>query len=230
MDKVTKQNNHIVYLQLTAGQGPKECAWVVAQLEHVILKAANTESLLIERVEALAYEKMLRKQDLVEPDAFLSILFRVEGAAALTFARQWQGTIQWQGQSPYRPKHKRINWFVGVEVVKIPQMKVSALEILEQQVVIETMRAKGPGGQHVNKTESAVRITHRPSGLRVRIESDRSQHRNKKIALERLQLLLAEQESGEKQSLERERWLHHYGVKRGSPVRTFFGHNFIENN
>ena len=90
------------------------------------------------------------------------------------------------------------------------------------------MRARGAGGQHVNKTNSAVRIKHRPTGLTVRIETDRSQHRNKQIALERLQLLLAQRLENEKSSIERIRWLQHYDVKRGSAIRTFLGPEFSE--
>ncbi|QJR14511.1 Peptide chain release factor 2 [Usitatibacter palustris] len=57
---------------------------------------------------------------------------------------------------------------------------------LEREVVVEVFRASGPGGQHVNKTESALRLTHPPSGVVVRVEDTRSQFRNREIAFERL--------------------------------------------
>jgi peptide chain release factor len=224
----SKNNTPIVWLQLTAGQGPKECAWVVAQLCQKILQAADNAELSIERVETLAFDKLLRHQGVIEPDAYLSVLLRLEGKEANTFARQWQGTIKWQGESPYRPRHKRINWFVGVALVSIAETQKVELKKLEREVDFESMRAKGPGGQHVNKTNSAVRITHRSTGLQVRIESDRSQHRNKRIALERLQLLLSQKSENEKKSLENSRWLHHYDVKRGNPIRVFYGQDFTE--
>jgi len=82
----------------------------------------------------------------------------------------------------------------------------------------------------LNKTNSAIRLTHRPTGLQVRVESDRSQHRNKKIALERLQLLLSQKSNNENKSIEQARWLHHYEVKRGSPIRIFCGSEFVESN
>lgn len=86
----------------------------------------------------------------------------------------------------------------------------------------------GPGGQHVNKTSSAVRVTHRPTGMQIRIESDRSQHRNRQLAMERLQMILAAGEEAECRAQVRDRWLKHYQVKRGSPVRVFQGSEFRE--
>lgn len=216
------------WLHITAGQGPKECGWVVAQLSRVLLKAAARASLHAEVVESLAYDKALRSQARIEPDALSSVLIRLEGQGLEQFYPSWVGTIKWQGASPYRPKHRRTNWFVGVVELSVPQASSTTLDALSKEVGMETMRSGGPGGQHVNKTNSAVRLTHRPTGLVVKVESDRSQHRNKHIALERLQLLLANQHSVTQQSHERDRWLQHYQVQRGCPVKTFYGKHFNE--
>ncbi|MGH1487555.1 MAG: peptide chain release factor H [Cellvibrionaceae bacterium] len=222
------KKSSVLWLQLTAGQGPKECGWVIAQLSRVLLSEAYSANLSAEIVESLAFDKLLRNQTLIEPDAFLSILIRLEGKGIDGFAHKWQGTIKWQGKSPYRPKHKRINWFAGIATLTMLTNNNKTLNELAREVNIETMRSKGPGGQHVNKTNSAVRITHRTTGLKVRVESDRSQHRNKQIALERLQLLLESQSDLENKSLEHSRWLQHYEVQRGNPIHTFYGHEFIE--
>ena len=232
----------VVWLQISAGQGPRECGWVVTQLMMRILQSAESHGCSAEIVEKLAFDKSMRKQDLVIVDAYLSCLIRLEGVGVgvdvdvESFAQSWQGAIKWQGESPYRPKHKRLNWFVGVECVENAEVKSAAaengrggdLKQLAREVNVETMRASGAGGQHVNKTSSAVRITHRPSGLQVRVESDRSQHRNRQLGMERLQMLLAQELQGEGRANVRERWLKHYNVERGRPVRTFSGESFTE--
>jgi len=215
-------------MQLTAGQGPRETGWVVAQLLKKVIAEACDNGLRSEVVESLAFEKTLRKQSLIDVDAYLSVLIKVEGEGAKLFGQRWLGSIKWHGQSPYRPKHKRINWFVGVELIDIPDTKEVELKNLQKEVSFESMRASGPGGQHVNKTNSAVRITHRPTGIQVRVESDRSQHRNRQLAMERLQIMLAAGCTDNEKEQERLRWLNHYQVKRGSPKRVFHGLEFNE--
>ena len=220
----------VLWLQITAGQGPQECGWVVAKVYKQMLREACQFSLRAETIESLAFDKALRKQDLLEPDSYLSILIRVEGDNVDTFAKRWVGSVKWQGQSPYRPKHKRINWFVGVNIVSIPETSGIDLTRLHREVTFEFMRASGPGGQHVNKTNSAVRLTHKPSGIQVKVDSDRSQHRNRQLAMERLQILLSTGVENDEKTIERTRWLNHYQVGRGNPVRVFNGPEFIEIN
>ena len=116
----------------------------------------------------------------------------IHGEAAAAFARPWIGAIQWVAQSPVRPHHKRKNWFIGVFELPAPPEAPKALAA--QDVRFEAFRAGGPGGQHQNTTESAVRATHIASGLSVVAREERSQHRNKALALERIAALLRLQE------------------------------------
>lgn len=216
------------WLQISAGQGPKECGWVVAQLYKAISIEALKNGITQDCIEVTAFEKQLRKQDIITPDAYRSVLLRLEGRGSQTLAQQWAGTIKWQGQSPYRPKHKRINWFAGIETVTIGSSKVKPIAEIIKEVDIQVTKARGPGGQHVNKTSSAVRIAHKPSGIKIRVELDRSQHRNKKLALEKLQLMLAQGSDDQTHKEIRERWLNHYQVKRGDPVKIFSGPSFTQ--
>lgn len=227
---VTKENKQpeVVWLQLSAGQGPRECGWVVAQLMKRLLQDAQKHSISAELVESLAFDKAMRKQNLFEVDTYLSSLIRLEGVGVGKYAESWVGSIKWQGESPYRPKHKRCNWFAGIELVSVNEAKEVDIRQLSREVDVEAMRSGGPGGQHVNKTSSAVRITHRPTGLQIRVESDRSQHRNRKLAMERLHMILAAGEEVEGHAQVRDRWLKHSQVKRGSPVRIFQGSGFRE--
>ena len=161
------------WLQITSGRGPAECAWVVGRVLQEILKHGQELKLDLQILETTPGE---------HPDTYGSVLLSVEGQDFQALVSQWQGTIQWRGESPYRPHYKRKNWFVGVTAF-VPDQKT---DIQLKDIQIECMRASGPGGQHVNKTSSAVRVTHKTSGLSAVAQEERSQTRNRKLALCRL--------------------------------------------
>ena len=98
----------------------------------------------------------------------------------------------------------------------------------ENGIEFQTCRSGGKGGQHVNKTESAVRATHKESGISVRVESERSQHANKKLAVILLAQKLAEHHAGQAGSFAQEQHAQLYQVERGNPKRTFVGAIFKE--
>jgi peptide chain release factor len=228
MKRILNNNKEVVWLQVTAGQGPKESGWVVAKLQQEIIHAACNCSLSIERVEMLAFDKNLRNQTLIEPDAFLSVLLRIEGIGAKSFSDSWQGTIKWQGESPYRIDHKRVNWFVAVLPIVMPSIDNVDMQRLTREVDITSTRSGGPGGQHVNKTNSAVQLIHRPTGIRIRVETDRSQHRNRRLAMERLYLLLVDGQLNAKKENDKQRWMNHCQIERGNAIRVFSGAGFVE--
>lgn len=223
--------NPVCWLQLSAGQGPRECGWVVAQVLRRLLDDARALNVTVEIVESVAHEKRLRNQDFLEPDAYASVLLRLSGRKAENICDAWVGTLQWKGESPFRPRNPRCNWFVGVVRLDAQDTAGSECPDLDQLMCecdLDTMRSGGPGGQHVNKTSSAVRLVHRPSGLSVRVESARSQHRNKKLALERLQLLLQKASKEQEKSDRAERREHHYQLERGNARKIFYGPEFRE--
>ncbi|MDL2275535.1 peptide chain release factor H [Desulfosarcina sp. OttesenSCG-928-G10] len=197
-----------VFLQITSGRGPVECARVVALVLEMILKAAREAGLLVDILE--------REPG---PPEFAGTLrsasIRLEGGAAEAFAVQWTGTLQWISKSPYRKLYKRKNWFIGIQRIQIPEAGFSD----EKDLRYDTLRASGPGGQHVNKTESAVRAVHIPSGLWAMASDERSQARNKKLARERLYLKLANWQADENRRLIRENWDQHNTLERGNPMK-----------
>ena len=91
----------------------------------------------------------------------------------------------------------------------------------EKHVTYETMRASGPGGQHVNKTESAVRARHLPSGITVVASDQRSQRQNKALALERLKAKVLHEQRQLIATRLQTQWEQHNTLVRGNPVRTF---------
>jgi peptide chain release factor len=152
-----------------------------------------------------------------EPGTAQSVLMAVTGEGVERFVAGWRGTVQWIARSPFRPEQKRKNWFVGVETLKPPD----DAQFDPGNVRFETMRASGPGGQHVNRTESAVRVTHVPTGLQASASEERSQRRNKKLAMARLLRKLEDLKEQRRGEGERDRWRAHQALERGNPVQVF---------
>jgi peptide chain release factor len=140
------------------------------------------------------------------------------------FAATWIGSVLWVAQSPLRLHHKRKNWFIGVFKLEAPAIALAKLNVAD--VRLESFRAGGPGGQHQNKTESAVRAVHKPTRLAVVVRDGRSQHRNRTIAIARLAALLNLR--GELAAITDRQNVQsgHDLLERGRPVRTFKGEQF----
>lgn len=201
------------WIQITSGRGPAECAWTVARVLRAMIQEASNMCLNAEVLES-------------EPGPFAetlsSVLLAIESDGAAAFLETWRGTIQWIGQSPFRPEYKRKNWFVGVETIAVPIRPRWS----EKDVTFDTMRASGPGGQHVNKTESAVRVTHTPTGIAVIAREERSQSANRKLSLARLAERLDERGNENVTGMRRTRWSQHNTFERGNPIRIFEGPRF----
>lgn len=119
--------------------------------------------------------------------------FIVRGENAYGYAKSENGVHRLVRISPFDANAKRHTSFASVQVS--PELDDNIrIEIEEKDIRIDTYRASGAGGQHVNKTESAIRITHFPTGLVVQCQNDRSQHKNKATAMKMLQSKLYELE------------------------------------
>ena len=198
--------NNKIYLQITSGRGPAECCRVVALVLEKILRQAKKLDLNAEVLD--------REPGVINRTLFSATL-SVEGKGSEDIVKEWEGTVQWIAQSPYRIYHKRKNWFIGIKTFRTPDMKAFS----DKDFSYQTLRASGPGGQHVNKTESAVRIIHLPSGMSVTASDQRSQLQNKKLATERLLLKLATWEIEQAMQIAQENWNNHNQLQRGNPVK-----------
>lgn len=195
-----------VYLQITSGRGPAECCRVVALVLERILKQAAALKVKAEVVE--------REAGPVNRTLFSAVV-SLQGGSQDALIEEWEGTIQWIAQSPYRIYHKRKNWFVGVQTFTLAESR----EATKSEIRYETLRASGPGGQHVNKTESAVRAVHIPTNMSVVASDQRSQWQNKKLATERLLLKLTSWNVEQAMMLAQENWNNHNCLQRGNPVK-----------
>ena len=201
------------WLLVSAGQGPAECQWAVQRLCAEVCTEAKAAGLTSELIETTPGDRGLPR----------SALITLTGSGAADFARSLAGTVQWIGPSPFRPKHKRKNWFIGV--FALPPPEESAL-FDPEDVTFQTMRASGPGGQHVNTTDSAVRATHAPSGVTVVAREKRSQHANKRLSLLKIAAILSQRQVAEGAAQAHETWQQHHNVERGNPVRIYEGAKF----
>ncbi len=201
------------WLQVTSGRGPDECCWVVARVVEAITQDASANGYNLNVLEVVPGSK---------PDLFKSALLSIEGDGLSEFLSQWEGTIQWIGKSQFRPKHKRKNWFVGVTSYEAPE----EVDYSCSEFRFESMRSSGPGGQHANKIESAVRVTHMPTGINAIAQEERSQHMNRKLALSRLHKKLQQQKQSTEMQLQQERWDEHNALERGNPIRVYEGLKF----
>lgn len=203
----------VSWIQITSGRGPEECGWVVHKLWQHIIREAESKGIKTRIIDAITG---------VNPKTFKSVLIALDGEDLSVFIKSCEGTVQWIGKSMFRPNHKRKNWFVGVSAFLPPEMPHWSAN----EFKIETMRASGPGGQHVNKTETAVRITHLPTGIKAVAQEERSQHLNRKLAMSRLHRLLRKKENESISESGNSRWNHHNKLERGNPVRVFEGQDF----
>ncbi len=198
--------NNKIYLQITSGRGPAECCRVVALVLEKILIQARKLGLIAEVIE--------REEGEMNRTLFSTIV-SLEGNKIEVMIDEWEGTIQWIAQSPYRIHHKRKNWFVGVK--SFTPSELSAVDT--RHITYQTLRSSGPGGQHVNKTESAVRAIHAPSGLSVTASDQRSQMQNKKLATERLLIKLSAWREEQIMQEAQANWSNHNNLQRGNPVK-----------
>ena len=154
-----------------------------------------------------------------------SATFTVEGENAYGILRAERGKHRLVRQSPFDQAHRRHTSFA--QVIPAPLLSQDGdVEIDEGDLRIDTYRAQGAGGQHVNKTDSAVRITHLPTGVVVQCQNERSQTANKQTAMRILKSRLAElAEEEREQELAKERGVVSMGFG-GNPIRSYVLHPY----
>ncbi|MEM9489425.1 MAG: peptide chain release factor-like protein [Myxococcota bacterium] len=194
-------------VQISAGVGPVEVRAFVALLARELAALCESTGLDISSITVHGEEEEPR-----------SVALAVDGDAPAALADQF-GTHVLVARSQRRGRRGRKRWFAGVTVHPAIEPVGIRIEIPPSELEISTARAGGAGGQHVNKTDSAVRIRHKSSGICVRVASERSQHHNRRRALDRLAAVLAQRAAAARGSRMRTQRRAHYQLERGRAVR-----------
>jgi peptide chain release factor 2 len=184
------KNNAILKLNAGAG-GTESCDWC-SMLYRMYTRWAERKGFAIEVIDYLDGDEAGIK----------SVTFQINGENAYGYLKSEKGVHRLVRISPFNAQGKRQTSFVSLDVMPEIEEDVD-VEIRDEDIRIDTYRSSGAGGQHINKTSSAIRITHFPTGIVVSCQNERSQHMNKDKAMQMLKAklyLLKKEENAEKLS------------------------------
>ena len=207
------RNNAIITIHAGAG-GTESCDWA-QMIMRMYLRWAEKKGF---KVEILDFQEN-------EEAGIKSATLLVKGDYAYGLLRGEHGTHRLVRISPFDSNARRHTSFCGVIVVPEIEEEID-VEIKEEDLRIDTYRASGAGGQHVNKTDSAVRITHLPTGIVVTCQSERSQIQNRQRAMKILKARLYELERQKREEKIAQARGEHKSIAWGNQIRSYIFHPY----
>ncbi len=202
-------------VSISAGAGGTEATDWAEMLLRMYLRWAERHRFATEIVDQLEGEQAGLK----------SVTFSVEGRYAYGFLRAERGVHRLVRISPFDSQKRRQTTFALVEVLPEVEDDVN-IELDWDQIRVDTFRSQGAGGQHVNKTDSAVRLTHVPTGIVAQSQNERSQTQNKETAIKVLKARLLERALEEKEAELRQLRGEHVVAGWGNQIRSYVLHPY----
>ncbi|RJY08592.1 peptide chain release factor 2 [Aurantiacibacter aquimixticola] len=198
------------YLQINAGAGGTESQDWAEMLMRMYVRWAERRGFKVETVEYAAGEQAGIK----------SATLLIKGENAYGYAKTESGVHRLVRISPYDSSARRHTSFSSVWVYPVIDDEID-IEIDPSDLKVDTYRASGAGGQHVNTTDSAVRITHQPTGIVVASQNDRSQHKNRATAMNMLKARLFEREMQEREAAAAGEYAEKTEIGWGHQIRSY---------
>ncbi|MEL7728297.1 peptide chain release factor 2 [Citromicrobium bathyomarinum] len=198
------------YLEVHAGAGGTESQDWAEMLMRMYVRWAEKRGFKVETVEYQPGEQAGIK----------SVTLLIKGENAYGYAKTESGVHRLVRISPYDSSARRHTSFSSVWVYPVIDDDIE-IEINESDLKIDTYRASGAGGQHVNTTDSAVRITHQPTGIVVASQNDRSQHKNRATAMNMLKARLFEREMAEREAAASGEYAEKTEIGWGHQIRSY---------
>ena len=210
-----KYDDHNAILSIHPGAGGTESQDWAEMFLRMYTRWAESNDYEVEVLDFLVGEEAGVK----------SVTLLISGDYSFGYLKGEKGVHRLVRISPFDSSGRRHTSFASVDI--LPELDENVeINIDEKDLKIETYRASGAGGQHVNKTDSAVRITHTPSGTIVQCQNERSQHKNKKMAMKILgSRLLEMQEEAQAEKLHELR-SNHKEIAWGSQIRSYVFHPY----